>query len=126
MEFKISPKSVFTLVIGIFGFIGNLALIYTYSKKNLQIRFNVLMITLATFDIMYLIFDSTTYLTDFWILINFRGFAFTGSVITTVTISLERYLVLCKDSQILDKILPTSWHIVLITVLSVMINLSLL
>ena len=126
MDIDITPQLVFTITISIFGLFGNTALIYTYSKKNLEIRFNALMITLAAYDIFYLITDSTTLITNHWTLNHFRGFAFTGSIITTVTISLERYLVLCKDSHILDKKLTIPWHIVLITATSILINLTLL
>ena len=126
MEIEVTPQLIFTVTISIFGLFGNSALIYKFSKKNLEIRFNALMITLAAYDIFYLLTDSTTHLTAHWTLNHFRGFAFTGSIITTVTISLERYLVLCKDSHILDKKLTIPRHIVLITIISILINLTLL
>ena len=112
---------ILTVIIGSIGLLGNIALIFTYQKKNLQIRFNVLMVTLAVFDIFYLITDSTTQFVDYWLLMHLRGFGFTASILTTVSISFERYLVLCKGSELMDKI-PIWLNVFLILIVSIIIN----
>ena len=103
--------SVLLCLITIFGFCGNLALFRTYWKKNRQLRFNVLMLILAGFDSTFLgllIGDwmvSTSFFTE-----GLTGFAFTdglpkaglflfafnGAVFTTLSISIERFMYLCK------------------------------
>ena len=103
---EVTSKLIFTINVSIIGLVGNIALFYTYSKKNLKIKFNVLMMTLAVYDIFYLITDTTTYFTNYflvfkYVVFNFRGFAFTGSVLTTFTTSLERYLVLQGDNKLM-------------------------
>ena len=39
----------------LFGIIGNALLILTYKRKGLDVRFNQLMVTLAVFDISFLL-----------------------------------------------------------------------
>ena len=120
-KMEVSTWAIITLIISIIGLLGNIALMVTYRKKNLQIRFNVLMITLACFDIFYLISDSITQFQDFWLLMHLRGFGFSASILTTVCISFERYMVLCKNSELVDKV-PIGVNIFLIIFFSVLIN----
>ena len=42
-------------VVWLLGIIGNSALIFTYKRKGLDVRFNQLMVTLAVFDIIFLV-----------------------------------------------------------------------
>ena len=90
------------LVFAIMGIAGNIALIRIYKGKNLQNRFNCLMLFLTICDLCFLvmcIFD--------FVIIEIVGetpffnwlveICFTASVYTTVAIALERYLVFCKD-----------------------------
>ena len=88
------------------GMFGNIALIAIYSKKNLNLRFNKLMITLAIFDLSYLTVHMCLFINSVTLgvtsvthmIFGFLGYcAFKGSAFTTIAISLERYLILCKD-----------------------------
>ena len=103
--------SVLLCFITLVGCCGNVALFWTYWKKNRQLRFNVLMIILAIFDSAFLGFlfgdwmISTSFFTE-----GLTGFAFTdglpkaglflfafnGAVFTTLSISIERFMYLCK------------------------------
>ena len=95
--------TIFTL-----GLIGNIALIVIFSKKDLKLRFNGLIIILAVFDLVYM----TTRLTwsmifyldlelDEKFKINTMGFleqvAFSCSAYTAIAISLERYILICHN-----------------------------
>ena len=94
--------TIFTL-----GFIGNIALIVIFSKKDLKLRFNGLIITLAVFDLVYMttrltwsmIFyldlqlDSEKYLT----MVVLTEVAFSCSAFTAIAISLERYILICHN-----------------------------
>ena len=97
---------VFAALIWISGLIGNIKLILLYRKKDLKIRFNCLMLVLASFDLSYLLSviflltsskfgggDSDIYMISGFVMhCNFKG-----SVFTTLAISIERYLVFCKN-----------------------------
>ena len=121
INFLMKDFSIITVIISLIGLLGNIALMVTYKKKNLQIRFNVLMITLAGFDIFYLISDSTAQFTNFWLLMHLRGFGFSASILTTVCISFERYMVLCKNSELVEKV-PIGVNVTLIVFFSILIN----
>ena len=89
------------------GLIGNIALIVIFSKKDLKLRFNGLIIILAVFDLVYMttrltwsmIFyldlqlDSEKYLT----MVALTEVAFSCSAFTAIAISLERYILICHN-----------------------------
>ena len=89
------------------GLIGNIALIVIFSKKDLKLRFNGLIILLAVFDLVYMttrltwsmIFyldlqlDSEKYLT----MVVLTEVAFSCSAFTAIAISLERYILICHN-----------------------------
>ena len=105
------PFNVVTCIIAIFGFMGNLALLMTYMKKDRKIRFNRLMLLIASFNLLCLtiliiklimFFGGSASLSDkdgaFQQFLQFvHDFSFSGSVCLTALIALERYLLLCKD-----------------------------
>ena len=103
-----NPKILITFfalncIIATFGILGNIALILTYLKKNRSLRFNQLMITLATFDFFCLISGVVNDVLQRSGLgehkaITFPYFGFVGaSVYTAISICLERYLILCHE-----------------------------
>ena len=90
------------VVLAAFGIGGNIALIRNYKAKNLKVRFNCLMLFLAICDLTYLI-SIMVVLIAFEIVgeVHFLHWLcevfFACSVYTTTAITLERYLVFCKD-----------------------------
>ena len=90
------------VVFAAFGIGGNIALIRNYKTKNLKVRFNCLMLFLAICDLTYLISIMVVLIVVetvgevhflHWLCEVF----FCCSVYTTTAITLERYLVFCKD-----------------------------
>ena len=90
------------VVLAAFGIGGNIALIRNYLAKNLKVRFNCLMLFLAICDLTYLISIMVVLIVVetvgevhflHWLCEVF----FACSVYTTTAITLERYLVFCKD-----------------------------
>ena len=98
-------------LIALIGIIGNIALILTYRRKGLNTRFNQLLVTLATFDLIFLLvipsvpasfyFVSIAKTNGFLALFNIAYIvsytALKGSIFTTIAITAERYLVDCKS-----------------------------
>ena len=88
----------------VFGLIGNVALIAIFRKKDLRLRFNSLMLTLAIFDLIYLCMQITQsmamYLKE-WKLVHkmevFSNTAFSLSSFTAIAISIERYCKVCRN-----------------------------
>ena len=84
------------------GIAGNIAMVITYKKKNLKIRFDCLMLLLAIVDLMFLLLLINTLVLAVilgnipWLFFLVEC-VFSGSVYTTTVISLERYLLLCRD-----------------------------
>ena len=98
-------------LIVILGFIGNICLIVLFSRRKQHFRhFNGLVITLACFDLMFLvcglilggnsIFNLHENVLN-WIH-PFSQIALSGVIYSTVGITIERYLMTCK-SRSLDK-----------------------
>ena len=99
-------------LIVLIGIIGNIALIVTYKRKGLNTRFNQLVVTLATFDLIFLLvipsvpatfYFVSTQQTNNAVLVLFNiayivsYTSFKGSIFTTMAITAERYLVDCKS-----------------------------
>ena len=84
------------------GIIGNIFMINTYKKKNLQVRFDCLMLLLAIIDLLFLILLVTTLVLAVligntpWLFFAVEC-VFSGSVYSITTITIERYLLLCKN-----------------------------
>ena len=100
-------------LIVLIGIIGNIALIVTYKRKGLNTRFKQLVVTLATFDLIFLLVipsvpatfyfvstqqtDAVAALVLFNIAYIVSCTSFKGSIFTTMAITAERYLVDCKS-----------------------------
>ena len=92
-----------TYISAIFGLLGNLALFYTYWKKNRKVRFNILMLMITAFDLVYLVVELVAYSTEdtFEQYNGITGFiynfTFACSVYTTALTVIERFLILCLE-----------------------------
>ena len=93
--------AIFTL-----GLIGNIALIVIFSKKDLKLRFNGLIIILAVFDLVYMTTRLTWSMIDYnylnyykltMVVQNLSQVAFSCSAWTAIAISLERYILICHN-----------------------------
>ena len=94
--------TIFTL-----GLIGNIALIVIFSKKDLKLRFNGLIITLAVFDLVYMTIQLTVSMIFYLNLpldsekvltmVVLTQVPFSCSAFTAIAISLERYLMICYN-----------------------------
>ena len=98
-----SAFKIVTYIIAVFGLLGNLALFYTYWKKNRKVRFNVLMLMITTFDLAYLVVELVAYSTEdtfdrfYGITAFIYDFTFACSVYTTALTVIERFLILCLE-----------------------------
>ena len=88
------------------GLIGNIALIVIFSKKDLKLRFNGLIIILAVFDLVYMTTRLTWSMIDYnylnyykltMVVQNLSQVAFSCSAWTAIAISLERYILICHN-----------------------------
>ena len=100
-----SVKSGFLLLITTFGLVGNTYLIYLFVKARQYFKhFNALVLTLGCYDLMFLICSlilGTPFI--FGTSENvlkwthpFSQIAMSGVIYSTIGISLERYLIICK------------------------------
>ena len=86
------------------GLYGNVCLINIYRKKDLKIRFNALMLLLACCANTCLTLHLICWICSFisgasklkWALYFISEFPFRGIIYSTVAVTIERYLVLCK------------------------------
>ena len=139
-QFKMNHKEnillivivIFCALVGLLGIIGNIGLIFEFRKKPLKVRFNALMLTLATFDLIFLltvpaiaVLTMQAIFSDlFWPLhvsYYFNQVAFTGSILTTITVAAERFLVVCKGTD-MDKY-AFKWTVATIVTSSLVISL---
>ena len=89
------------------GLIGNIALIVIFSKKDLKLRFNGLIIALAVFDLVYMTTRLTKSMIEYLRLpldyeksltvVVLTQVAFSCSAYTAIAISLERYILICHN-----------------------------
>ena len=92
----------FCFVLGLAGIVSNIAMILNFKQKDLKIRFNSLIILCAVFDLITICTFVLTVMSYFIkapvaIFLFVDDVAFNCSAFTMTTITLERYLVLCKN-----------------------------
>ena len=91
------------LVCGTFGLIGNILLIIIFYQKDLRIRFNGLIMTLAIFDFLYICICFGNDVCLYYKFHNgnlfyaLENFLFYCSIFTVTMICIERYLVVCRN-----------------------------
>ena len=85
------------------GIASNTAMIQVYKKKDLKVRFNCLMLSLAVFDLLTILLFILTAILQVAvgpnaILLFVDGASFLCSAYTMTLIALERYLALCRNT----------------------------
>ena len=101
---------ILTCIIAFLGLIGNGCMIASHLKKSRQVRFNLFMVTLGTFDSIYLLF-SVAWITRFYwgefftywqwfyrdeasILEYFKILIFGCSIYSSLMIATDRFMIL--------------------------------
>ena len=110
-DFKYAVEGILLPIVAILGIFGNICLILNFWRQNQQRHIRALFITLAIFDLIFIIcayfaFSIKQYDFEFyednitialpWLLPILQS-ALTGSVYFTIAISVERYLLVCKN-----------------------------
>ena len=110
------------------GLASNIALIRIYVKKDLTLRFNKLMLTLASFDLTTIAFFTLTAILQLTIGhdLNFIFLYLDGSLVicsayAMVAIALDRYLTLCKGITNDRYQYPIKWSIIGILVVGLVL-----
>ena len=110
------------------GLASNIALIRIYKKKDLTLRFNSLMLILASFELTTIAFFTLTAILELTIGhdLNLVFLYLDGSLViccayTMVAIALDRYLTLCKGITNDRYQFPIKWTIVRILVVSLVL-----
>ena len=108
VEFIIEGVSL--CLVGILGILGNVAAITVFARQHLQKNFHALMLSLAAFDLMYilasiLLFSIPQFSNNYkesavyyyilpWVL-PLAQIGLTGSIYFTMAITVERYVTVC-------------------------------
>ena len=130
------------LFVVLVGLIGNLVLIIFFSRKRNKLSFYGLMIMLSTYNVLmitmdFIIFSVPLLNNDFEDSIFYNhhvikvGYTLleigvTGSIYSTIAVSVERFLVVCHPFYANSHKFSTKTQIVLVSVLTVIYNLSLI
>ena len=137
-QVKFIIEGILLLVVGMIGLFGNTVCIIMFSRLRLQLKFHRLMILLFVYENIYLMFTllvfsvpqlSEKYQSRFLkhlvpIILPVVQIALTGSVYTTLAISLERYLVVCRPFYAIShKPLTTKVYVLTIVLFSIVFNL---
>ena len=125
------------LIIGSVGMVGNTLAIFMFSTLKNQLKFHRLMITISMFDNLFIIFRliilAFPYIHDDYkygdlychmipIVTPLSYIALTGSIYSTMAISIERYLVVCHPFFTLSNKWSSKVYILPILVFSILYN----
>ena len=131
-------ERVLLIIIGCLGIVGNLCIIGIFTRlRNRQI-FHRLMIMLASFDTLYILFsffifslpsifksydDSAFYNYLLPIILPLNHIALTGSVYSKLSITIERYLIVCHPFYVWSHNWKARVYIIPIIIFSVVYNI---
>ena len=96
-------------IVAIFGIMGNLSSIVVYSRQQFQKPFHILMISLAMFDLNYIVYEilietiplfSESYYQSFYLCVHhwlnpIGSISLIGSIYLTMAATVERYIAVC-------------------------------
>ena len=141
-EYQKSMEFIFEVVlltiVGIAGIVGNSAAIALFSRLRVQLKFHRLMMMLSTYDTFYVLLSillfalpemSPNYKTSgahFYVLpkaLPLAQIALTGSIYSTLAITIERYLIVCHPFYTVSHQWSAKRYIVPIVTFSLMYNL---
>lgn len=124
--------------VGALGIIGNVAAICLFSRQSIQLKFHRLMMMLATYDLFYILLSlilftvpqiSEAYNTSgahFYVLpraLPLAQMSLTGSVYSTLAITVERYLIVCHPFYTISHKWAAKRYIIPIVLFSFLYNL---
>ena len=131
-------EGVFKLIIGTFGIIGNVAAIVVFTRKTLQKSFYALMLSLAAFDLLYIVTsilcygipplsdqykESEMYKCNFFWIRALAKIAMTGSIYFTMAIAVERYVTVCHPFYRVSHSWPTKRLVLFLVAFAIMYNI---
>ena len=134
----IALEGVLLILIGIFGMIGNSCTIYIFATSKNQQTFHRLMMMLAAFDNVHILFNflifsfplifpqyeqSAFYNYLLPLLLPLNQIALTGSIYAKLAITLERYLIVCHPFYVISHRWKAKLYIWPIVIYSVVYNL---
>ena len=137
-QVQIALECIAMLVVGIIGIIGNTLAIYIFSNLKKQMKFHQLMIMIFVFDTSFIILTlmiysfphmsdeykyGDTYCHMLPIITPLQEIALTGSIYSTMAISIERYLVVCHPFYTLSNRWSSKRYILPIIAFSVLYNI---
>ena len=131
-------EGVFLLIIGTFGIIGNVSAIVVFTRQNLQKSFYGLMLSLAAFDLLYIITsilcygipplsdeyeESKMYNANFGWIRALTQIAMTGNIYFTMAITIERYVTVCHPFYRVSHSWPTKRLVFFLVVFAILYNI---
>jgi len=131
-------ERVLLIIIGCLGIIGNLCIIGIFTRLRNRQTFHRLMILLATFDTLYILFsffifslpsifksydDSAFYNYLLPVILPLNHIALTGSVYSKLSITIERYLIVCHPFYVWSHNWKARLYIIPIIIFSIVYNI---
>ena len=129
---------VLILVIGFFGVCGNIGAIHRFSRLKRATKFHHLMMLISMYDLlcisMIVSIFSIPHISDAYkasafynyfaqIALSLTQVALTGSIYTTLAITIERYLIVCHPFYVVSQDWTSKMYILPIAIFSILYNI---
>jgi hypothetical protein len=138
IEFDLIVDVVLILLVGFFGLCGNISAIHRFSHLKKATKFHHLMMLLSIYDLLCIsmivsIFSlprvSSVYKQSAFyhyfapVALSLTQVALTGSIYTTLAITIERYLIVCHPFYVISHEWTSKRYILPIVILSIVYNI---